>query len=77
MGVEKIILRDGDGENFPKKGQKLAMHYLGTLTDGTKFDSSYDRGKPFEFRIGKGEVIQGWDEGVSNQDGRPLCELCG
>ena len=59
------ILREGDGENFPKKGDKLQMHYKGTLaSNGTTFDSSYDRGKPFEFRIGKGKVIQGWDEGV-------------
>jgi hypothetical protein len=41
------------------------MHYKGTLTsNGTKFDSSYDRGKPFSFKIGRGDVIQGWDEGV-------------
>jgi FKBP-type peptidyl-prolyl cis-trans isomerase len=66
MGVEKTILRAGDGVNFPKKGQKLSMHYLGTLTDGTKFDSSYDRRQPFAFKIGKGEVIRGWDEGVSD-----------
>jgi len=66
MGVEKTILREGDGENFPVKGQKLQMHYLGTLLDGTKFDSSYDRGQPFEYKIGKGEVILGWDEGVSD-----------
>lgn len=64
MGVEKEILREGDGETFPKKGNRLKMHYKGTLTNGTQFDSSYDRGKPFSFKIGKGEVIQGWDEGV-------------
>ena len=64
MGVDKKVLREGDGTNFPKKGQKLTMHYSGTLaSDGTKFDSSYDRGRPFQFKIGKGEVIRGWDEG--------------
>ena len=63
MGVDKTTLREGDGTNYPLKGQKLSMHYLGTLVNGTKFDSSYDRGKPFEFKIGRGEVIQGWDEG--------------
>jgi FK506-binding protein 1 len=51
--------------NFPKQGDRLAMHYVGTLAaDGSKFDSSRDRGKPFTFQIGVGQVIQGWDEGV-------------
>ena len=64
MGVSKEILREGDGQNYPKKGDKLTMHYRGTLaSNGKQFDSSYDRGKPFSFKIGKGEVIQGWDEG--------------
>lgn len=64
MGVTKTVLREGDGENFPNKGDKLQMHYKGTLaSDGSAFDSSYDRGRPFEFKIGKGEVIKGWDEG--------------
>ena len=59
------ILKAGDGENFPKKGDKLSMHYTGTLaSNGTKFDSSHDRGTPFSFKIGKGDVIKGWDEGV-------------
>ena len=58
MGVSKEILREGDGQNYPKKGDKLTMHYRGTLaSNGKQFDSSYDRGKPFSFKIGKGEVI--------------------
>ena len=58
-------MKEGDGQTFPKKGDKLSMHYTGTLqSNGKKFDSSLDRGVPFQFKIGKGEVIQGWDEGV-------------
>jgi FKBP-type peptidyl-prolyl cis-trans isomerase len=53
----------GEGAE-PEVGQTVIVHYTGRLANGTKFDSSVDRGRPFEFKIGVGQVIQGWDEGV-------------
>lgn len=49
----------------PRPGQTAVVHYTGTLADGTKFDSSLDRGQPYEFPLGQGRVIRGWDEGVA------------
>lgn len=56
-------LQEGSGEPA-KNMDKLSMHYTGTLEDGTKFDSSLDRGVPFEFVLGAGQVIQGWEQGI-------------
>ncbi|KAG5835967.1 peptidyl-prolyl cis-trans isomerase FKBP1A-like [Anguilla rostrata] len=64
MGVEVETIHPGDGKTFPKPGQKCVVHYVGCLTNGKTFDSSRERNKPFSFKIGKGDVIRGWDEGV-------------
>ena len=64
-GLEYVELLEGAGAS-PKKGQTVTVHYTGWLTDGKKFDSSVDRGKPFSFQIGVGQVIPGWDEGVGS-----------
>lgn len=53
-GVLKQIIREGEGEEVPPSGSMVKVHYTGTLLDGTQFDSSRDRGQPFEFSLGKG-----------------------
>ncbi|MHC4816516.1 MAG: FKBP-type peptidyl-prolyl cis-trans isomerase, partial [Planctomycetota bacterium] len=62
-GLKYEIQRLGKEGTNPKKGEKVSVHYTGWLEDGTKFDSSVDRGEPFTFSIGSG-VIVGWSEGV-------------
>jgi FKBP-type peptidyl-prolyl cis-trans isomerase FkpA len=63
-GLQYEDLQEGSGA-AAKSGDTVDVHYTGWLTDGKKFDSSVDRGRPFSFRLGAGQVIQGWDEGVA------------
>lgn len=63
-GLKYEDVKAGDGAEA-KAGDRVKVHYTGTLEDGTKFDSSVDRGVPFEFTLGAREVIKGWDEGVA------------
>ena len=72
-GLRYRIFKEGTGPK-PEKGDKVKVHYTGKLTDGTVFDSSKDRG-PFEFRVGTGQVISGWDEGVIDMQVGEVREL--
>lgn len=74
-GVLKEIRRHGTGDSHPLTGDKVFVHYVGTLLDGTKFDSSRDRGEQFEFSIGTGAVIKAWDLGVATMKRGELAVL--
>lgn len=63
-GLRYVIETEGTGD-YPQFGQTVKVHYTGTLLDGTKFDSSYDRNEPLPFPIGRRNVIRGWDEGIA------------
>ena len=63
-GLKIEELSEGEGETAAA-GQQVSVHYTGWLTDGQKFDSSVDRNQPFQFALGRGMVIRGWDEGVA------------
>ena len=66
-GLQYQDLTVGDGATS-QAGDSVSVHYTGWLTDGTKFDSSVDRGTPFTFHLGQGQVIPGWDEGVAGMN---------
>lgn len=64
-GLKYVDVVEGTGAT-PRTGQTVTVHYTGTLENGTKFDSSVDRGQPYQFRLGEGAVIKGWDEGLAS-----------
>ncbi|KAJ2081808.1 Fork head 1 [Coemansia sp. RSA 988] len=64
MGVQIETITPGNKTNYPKAGDRVSMHYVGSLEDGTVFDSSRKRGQPFKCAIGIRQLIRGWDEGV-------------
>lgn len=64
MDLKIETTQEGTGDRVTKNGDKISVHYTGKLEDGTKFDSSVDRGTPFEFTIGQGQVIAGWEKGL-------------
>ncbi|KXX74436.1 hypothetical protein MMYC01_207923 [Madurella mycetomatis] len=63
-GLTIEVQAEGTGDIETKRGDSIDVHYRGTLTNGNKFDASYDRGKPLNFTVGEGQVIKGWDEGL-------------
>jgi len=65
QGLKKLLVKEGEGWETPETGDEVEVHYTGTLLDSTKFDSSWDRGTPFKFKLGQGQVIKGWDQGIA------------
>lgn len=74
-GMTKRILQEGEGAETPEDGAEVTVHYTGTLEDGTEFDSSVSRGSPFNFTLGAGSVIQGWEIGLKTMKRNEIAEF--
>src|SRR5690348_5332774 len=74
-GVLKEVITPGHGDETPPKGSDVKVHYVGTLVNGSKFDSSRDRDDPFSFKLGQGQVIKGWDLGVATMNRGEVAKL--
>lgn len=74
-GMTKKIIQEGEGDERPEDGYELTVHYTGTFEDGTEFDSSHSRGSPFNFTLGSGEVIKGWEIGLKTMKRNEIAEF--
>jgi len=74
-GMTKRIIQEGDGEDKPVDGCEVTVHYTGTLEDGKEFDSSHSRGSPFNFTVGTGSVIPGWDIALKTMKRNEISEF--
>lgn len=75
MDVTKKIIREGEGDEHPDDGYEVTVHYTGTFEDGKEFDSSHNRGSPFNFTLGTGSVIKGWEEAVKTMRRNEIAEF--
>lgn len=74
-GMTKRIIQSGEGDEHPEDGYEVTVHYTGTFEDGKEFDSSHSRGSPFNFTLGTGSVIKGWDIGVKTMKRNEIAEF--
>lgn len=74
-GMTKKIIQEGEGDEKPEDGCEVTVHYTGTFEDGTEFDSSHHRGSPFNFTLGTGSVIKGWEIGLKTMKRNEIAEF--
>lgn len=74
-GMTKKIIHEGEGDEHPEDGYEVTVHYKGTFEDGTEFDSSHSRGSPFNFTLGTGSVIKGWEIGLKTMKRNEIAEF--